>query len=177
VWFKYVASRDIKIEDALKKAVKNSLLDLYKVVGDEEKTTPIAIFKLSVELDNNQLCFKPSTEYLIQMVRATMASMTEILKDFKRMELIMILERRAKLEEIRIIKEKESKANSLLALLQQKKTEQQVPFDDNYKGAEDYFEQISSDHDIKKYTNKILENLKKWCDNLDRGELTDPWKK
>lgn len=44
------------------------------------------------------------------------------------------------------------------------------------KTKEDYFEQISSDHDVKKYTSKILENLKKWCDDLEKGDLTDPWK-
>jgi hypothetical protein len=36
-----------------------------------------------------------------------MSSMIEILKDFKRMELIMLDERKKKLDEIRILKEKE----------------------------------------------------------------------
>lgn len=60
-----MASRDEIIEEALKKTIKNSLIELYMIVGDSEKITPISIFKLSVELENNALCFKPSTEYLI----------------------------------------------------------------------------------------------------------------
>jgi len=44
------------------------------------------------------------------------------------------------------------------------------------RAKDDYFEQISADHDVKKYTSKILENLKKWCDDLEKGDLTDPWK-
>lgn len=52
MWFRYVQNIDNKIEDSFKKAVKNSLLDLQKVVGDD-KINPIPIFKLSVELENN----------------------------------------------------------------------------------------------------------------------------
>ena len=51
-WFKYVAQIDNKIEDALKKSLKVSLLTLLKTVGDE-KTNPIPQFRLSVELENN----------------------------------------------------------------------------------------------------------------------------
>ena len=29
---------------------------------------------------------------------------------------------------------------------------------------EDYYERISEDHDVEKYTNKILDALKKTCD-------------
>jgi hypothetical protein len=43
---------DLKIEEALKKAIKNSLLELHKVVGDD-KYPAIPIFKLSVEIENN----------------------------------------------------------------------------------------------------------------------------
>jgi hypothetical protein len=48
-WFEYIKIRDIKIEDSLKKALKNSLLDLYQVIGDE-KITPSPIFKIYLEL-------------------------------------------------------------------------------------------------------------------------------
>lgn len=57
VWFNYVRAIDAKIEEALKKAVKISLLMLYNVVGEEKN---IPIFKLSVELENNQIVFKVS---------------------------------------------------------------------------------------------------------------------
>jgi len=56
----------------------------------------------------------------MQMVRATMSSMTEILKDFKRMQVIMSQERRDKLEELRLLKEKEMKNNPMM-LQQQRK--------------------------------------------------------
>lgn len=52
-WFEYVDKRDQKIEDALKKAVKNSLLELHKIVGDDDKMQAQPIFKLSVEIENN----------------------------------------------------------------------------------------------------------------------------
>lgn len=46
VWFTYVSMIDGKIEEALKKAVKNSLLELYRVVGDD-KNSATSIFRLS----------------------------------------------------------------------------------------------------------------------------------
>jgi dynein heavy chain len=61
IWFKYVQKRDEKIEEALKKAVKNSLSDLSKIMGDD-KSPGTPIFKLSFEIENNQLTFKPTTE-------------------------------------------------------------------------------------------------------------------
>jgi len=86
------------------------LLDLLKVVGDE-KNNAVSIFRLSVEIENNLLVYKPPCDYLISMLRCTMSNMTEIFKDFKRMEVLMIEERKKKMEEIRILKEKESKNN------------------------------------------------------------------
>lgn len=94
--------------------MKNSLLELHKIVGDNDKMPAQPIFKLSVEIENNQLCFKPTTDYLIQMMRSTMSSMTEILKNFRRMSVEMQEERKKKLEDMRILKEKEAKANPLM---------------------------------------------------------------
>jgi len=45
------------------------------------------------------------------MLRGTMSNMTEIFKDFKRMEVLMIEERKKKMEEIRILREKETRNN------------------------------------------------------------------
>jgi hypothetical protein len=59
-----VAQIDNKIEDALKKSLKVSLLNLLKTVGDD-KTNPIPQFRLSVELESNQLGFRPTTDFLI----------------------------------------------------------------------------------------------------------------
>lgn len=41
---------------------------------------------------------------------------------------------------------------------------------------EDYFQAISGDQDVKKYSEKILFNLNKTCEKLTSGELQDPWK-
>ena len=98
----------MKIEEALKKSLKISLLQLQKTVGDE-KTNPIPQFRLSVELENNQLGFRPTTDYLIAQVRQTTAAMTEVVKDFKRMEALMHQERVVKLTEVNIQIEKEAK--------------------------------------------------------------------
>ena len=38
-----------------------------------------------------------------------------------------------------------------------------------------FYSRISKDHDIKRYTDKIINNLKKTCDGLT--ELLDPWRK
>ena len=143
-------------------------------MGDAEKTTATPLFKLYVELENNSLCFKPTTDYLIQMVRTTMASMTELLRDFKRMEVVMYEERKRRLDDMRVLREKEIKNNPAL---QRKGADFSMNMDEPvYK--ENYFEQlISSDNDVKKYTNKTLENLQSWCQELDKGSMTDPFKK
>lgn len=97
LWFQLVNKIDVHIEESLKKCVKNSLLLLSSVVGGEsEKQTPIPIFKLSLEIDQekNELAYRPSTEYLKDMMALTMASMTEILIDFKRMEILIHEERK-----------------------------------------------------------------------------------
>lgn len=52
VWFSYVKMIDSKIEEALKKAVKNSLVELYRVIGDQDKGIPsVPVFILEVGLD------------------------------------------------------------------------------------------------------------------------------
>jgi hypothetical protein len=43
-----------------------------------------------------------------------MASMTEILRDFRTMEVIMIEERERKIEEVKILREQELKQNPLM---------------------------------------------------------------
>ena len=62
-----------RIEDALKKAVKNSLIELYKVVGDSEKNIQaIPIFILSVVLeshDNAKVNYIPPFNSLVKTVK------------------------------------------------------------------------------------------------------------
>jgi hypothetical protein len=48
-----------------------------------------------VELEmNTTLGFNPTTDYLINMIRQTTAAMTEVIRDFKRMENLIIEERK-----------------------------------------------------------------------------------
>lgn len=111
IWIKQVQNIDTKIEESFKSAVKNSLIALQKVIGTEDgKITPVPSFKLSVELENNQQEYRPSTNYLKQMISQTCEYMKEIMKDFKRMDDVMMEERKKKLEEAISLKEKDPKA-------------------------------------------------------------------
>ena len=80
----------MEIEESLKKSVKMSLLDLLRVVGDDEEgkenITAIPIFKLSVELEAGKIGFRPNSDYLLNMMRQTTTAMVELLSEFKRME-------------------------------------------------------------------------------------------
>lgn len=110
VWFRQVQAIDTRIEESFKQAVKNSLIALQKVVGtDDGKITPVPTFKLSVELENNVQEYRPSTNYLRQMIQQTCEYMKEIMKDFKRMDDVMLEERRKKLDEAISMKEKDPK--------------------------------------------------------------------
>eukprot|EP00825_Cyclidium_porcatum_P046190 TRINITY_DN71_c0_g1_i2.p1 TRINITY_DN71_c0_g1~~TRINITY_DN71_c0_g1_i2.p1 ORF type:complete len:652 (-),score=150.25 TRINITY_DN71_c0_g1_i2:404-2359(-) len=176
VWFKYVSLRDSRIEEALKKAVKNSLQELHKVVGDD-KIPAIAIFKLSVEIENQKLVFKPDTDYLHRMFEITIQSMIQILRNFRKMEVVMHEERKKRIEEHRLLKEKELKQNPMLA--QRRGYDQQNYQCEEFssKDNEAYYLSISADKDVDNMAVKILANLKKTCDSLVKGSLTDPWKK
>ncbi len=50
-----------------------SLLEVLKVVGDDEEgkenISAIPIFRLSVELENGKIGFKPNSEYLSNMMQ------------------------------------------------------------------------------------------------------------
>ena len=51
-WFNYVKEVDQKIEEALKKGIKNSLVEFYMVIGDpDKKIQPTAIFTISAILE------------------------------------------------------------------------------------------------------------------------------
>lgn len=89
------------------------------------------------------------------------------------MQVIMSLERKEKLEELRLLKEKELKNNPMM--LQRKGPEASQAIDEQFL-KEDYFQAISGDPDVKKYSEKILFNLAKTCDKLTSGDLLDPWK-
>lgn len=68
-WFNYVKDIDRKIEDALKKGIKNSLVEFYLVIGDPEKNiqpTPIFVISAILERDDPpKLAYKPTTSSLL----------------------------------------------------------------------------------------------------------------
>lgn len=109
-----------------------------------------------------------------------MAAMMEVMRDFKRMEIVMQEERKKKLEDAAALKEKDQK-NNPLAAAQHKKQEltSGIQFDEDLglKKMDEYFERISEDPDVEKYTSKILDSLKNTCQQLSSGEIRDPWKK
>lgn len=77
------------------------MLELQKIIGEDPKNA-IPIFKLSVELEYDTLGFNPTTDYLIAMIRQTTAAMTEVIRDFRRMENLITEERKKILEEAAI---------------------------------------------------------------------------
>ena len=64
-WFNYVKEIDRKIEEALKKGIKNSLVEFYMVIGDlDKKIQPIPIFTISAILERDdppKLAYRPAT--------------------------------------------------------------------------------------------------------------------
>ena len=114
------------------------------------------------------------------MITQTQAAMMEIMRDFKRMEVLMQDERRKKLEEAAILKEKDQQKNPLAAAVQKKaEVVAGIQFDEDLasKKQDEYYEKISEDPDVEKYASRILESLKNTCQQLSSGEIRDPWKK
>lgn len=104
------------------------------------------------------------------------------MSEFKRMEQLMMEERKRKLAEVMSLHEKES--TSTAKPNRGKKDKDKVDivsfqqFDEEYeknKKLASFYERISDDHDVDKYTDKILANLKKTCQSL--GELLGNFKK
>ena len=82
-----------------------------------------------------------------------MTSMAELLRDFKRMEVVMFEERKVRLEEMKILREKEVKTNPLA---QRKIVDLNMNMEEPAQ-KENYFEsKIASGGDVQKYINKTL---------------------
>ena len=84
VWFGYLKQIDHKIEEALKKSVKNSLMELYRVIGDPDKgVQAIPVFILEVGLDQTEkpkLTYTPTIPTLIVVINNTISSMNEVVQ-------------------------------------------------------------------------------------------------
>lgn len=85
-WFNYVKEIDKKIEDALKKAIKNSLIEFYMVIGDpDKKIQPIPIFTISAVLakeDPPKLAYEPATSNLLQSINEIISSVNDVVSGF-----------------------------------------------------------------------------------------------
>ena len=168
VWFSYVKEVDSRIEDALKKAVKNSLIELYKVIGDPEKNIQaIPIFILSVELEplgTAKLNYKPSFSSLMKTVKETIESMNEIFKEFKSMQQRMLAVYQQKRQEIVSRLEKEKSMNKKGP----EEEEIRIP-------EENYYLRIVRDSDVAKYASKIELNLQKVCAEAMKDTSNNKW--
>jgi dynein heavy chain len=93
VWFNYLKQIDHKIEEALKKSVKNSLMELYRVIGDPDKgVQAIPVFILEVGLEQNEkLSYTPTISTLIGIITNTISSMNEVVQELKMMQQRMVV--------------------------------------------------------------------------------------
>lgn len=168
VWFNFVKEVDHRIEEALKKAVKNSLIELYKVVGDSEKNIQaIPIFILSVVLeshDNSKLNYVPSFNSLIKTVKETIESMNEIFSEFKSMQQKMLVIYNQKKQELMVKLEKEKNPHKKLV------DEEEIKVSD-----ENYYHRIVRDGDVAKYASKIELNLQKVCSEAMKDNSNKQW--
>lgn len=84
MWFGYLKQIDHKIEEALKKSVKNSLMELYRVIGDPDKgVQAIPVFILEVGLDQTEkpkLTYTPTIPTLVGVITNTISSMNEVVQ-------------------------------------------------------------------------------------------------
>jgi dynein axonemal heavy chain len=71
-WHKYVRAVDKKLDDALRSAVRHSLLDLSRAInGDAKSGGPHPLFKMNLTLDEvkGHIEFRPSADELSNMVK------------------------------------------------------------------------------------------------------------
>lgn len=77
---------DKKIEEALKKGIKNSLVEFYMVIGDQDKNIqPIPIFIISAILqrdDPPKLAFKPTEGMLLETITSVISSINDVVSGF-----------------------------------------------------------------------------------------------
>ena len=89
-WFNYVKEIDRKIEDSLKKGIKNSLIEFYMVIGDQDKKIqPIPIFTVSAILEKEdppKLAYKPSTGELLESISEIISSVNDVVSGFVKIQ-------------------------------------------------------------------------------------------
>ncbi len=89
-WFNYVSSVDKKIEDSLKKGIKNSLVEFYMLIGDADKSIqPTPIFIISAILERSdppKLTYKPTTNVLLQTITEIISSINDVINGFSKVQ-------------------------------------------------------------------------------------------
>merc|ERR1712196_409966 len=84
-WKNYVERKDKQIEDALKKAVKQSLQDLCRALNGDSKTEPSPMFKINAVLQESKMDFKPTLSQLKDMLSNVCKDMTATLNVIPRL--------------------------------------------------------------------------------------------
>jgi hypothetical protein len=114
-WFNYVKDIDRKIEEALKKGIKNSLVEFYVVIGDPEKNiqpTPIFIISAILERDDPpKLAYRPTTGSLLETITEIISSINDVVSGFAKVQNKMYEVYKKKREELLIRMEKEKNPN------------------------------------------------------------------
>lgn len=159
---------DKKIEEALKKGIKNSLVEFYMVIGDQDKNIqPIPIFIITAILqrdDPPKLAYKPTTLSLLETITQIISSINDVVSNFLKVQNKMYEIYKTKRAEILIRMEKEKNPNRKVF------EEEELKFFET----NNYYK-ISDDSDIQKYSQKILNNLHKWCNEVTKDSTKDKW--
>lgn len=159
---------DKKIEEALKKGIKNSLVEFYMVIGDQDKNIqPIPIFIITAILqrdDPPKLAYKPTTLSLLETITQIISSINDVVSNFLKVQNKMYEIYKTKRAEILIRMEKEKNPNRKIF------EEEELKFFET----NNYYK-ISDDSDIQKYSQKILNNLHKWCNEVTKDSTKDKW--
>jgi dynein heavy chain len=79
-WKQYVEKVDKRIEEALKKTVKQSLQDLCRALNGDTKTEPSPLFKINAILDDTKMDFKPAMNQLKDLLQHVCRDMTMTLQ-------------------------------------------------------------------------------------------------
>lgn len=114
-WFSYVKEIDRRIEDSLKKGIKNSLVEFYVVIGDQEKNLqPIPIFIISAILERDdppKLAYRPTTDSLLGTITEIISSINDVVSAFPKVQNRIYEVYRRKREELLSRLEKEKNPN------------------------------------------------------------------
>ena len=69
-WRNFVENRiDQRLEDGLKRAVKQSLMELCRTLNGDAKTEPSPLFKVNAVLDQSKMDFKPTMNQLKELLQ------------------------------------------------------------------------------------------------------------